>query len=130
MRRKPITTARTLRRANYVSLCCGITALFIEIADHETEALIDGKLTEQLLSAKGVADEGRRHQIGQHFRVAQVGEITIDFGGKLPAAAFELFVEIENLGAKRFAFEWRFRGLGFERLDLCDAGRGAPEERR
>ena len=92
---------------------------FVQVLNHQAEPLIDGKFFQDALAAQRIAHEGGGHEIGEHFRIAQIGKIAGNFSGEVTSVAFEFVVKLEHFRPERFCFH---RGLNFrfERVDRRD----------
>ena len=60
---------------------------------------------EHLLPAERVVNERRGHEISEHLRIAEIGEITIDFVRKLSSGVLKSLVELEYFRAQRFSLD-------------------------
>src|SRR5438309_11834565 len=71
-----------------------------------------------MLPPQRIVNEGRSHEIGQHFQIVQLREISIDLGRKLAPVAFQFRIKLEDFFAQRFGLD---RGCA-ARLDDVDVG--------
>ena len=91
-------------------------AFFAQVLDEEAQALIEIEFLEELLPADGIADEGRGDEVGEHFRIGHLTQITIDLFRQFAFAAFEPRIEFQHLRGERVGLDGRL-GARFERLD-------------
>src|SRR5438067_6282249 len=100
----------------------GVAGFFPQILDHQTQTCIQIQLLQHLLTARGLLNESRCHQVCQHREISHVSDVTIDFFRQLPPELFKTGVKFQHLCPKRVGLD---RGLviGLKGFDFSNGKR-------